>query len=888
MLKRYAKVFLILVVATFGLLSLAAAYAADAPAQTAPSPAAPQASPRSPIHWPGPQADGNTLLFNQWSIHPAGRQVQLGFFPVNVALHPSGNWAAVLHCGYRRPEIVIVDLKHQEVASREPLAQSFYGITFDPAGKRLFASGAEFEVVHEFSFDDGKLSHHRELRIADPKEKQIPAGVACSADGRTLWVACAWGSTLARVSLDGADKKKKADRLQFAENSYPYAVVPSHDGRRLYVSLWGHSAVAVVDPAAWKIVANWRTGDTNWPVVMTDGESSGSHPTEMVISPDDKLLYVACANLNSVIVFDTSTGEPREQISTSLYPNVPNGSAPASVALSADGKVLLVANSNNNNVAMFDVSQPGKSRSLGFIPTGWYPTSVRFAPAMPRQAKSGDDDDDKKSPPETAEVGQKIYIVNGKGLGSRPNPKGPVPTELRSREVRLAEQYVGQLFPGTLATIEPPSPRQMAEYSQQSRACAPLKADASPTNLQLAANNPVPSKVGDPSPIKHVIYVIRENRTYDQVMGDVREGNGDPRLCLFGRQVTPNAHALVKQFVLLDNFYANAEVSAQGHEWSTAAYCSDFVEKVWPLHYRREALDKIEYPGEGQHAIAFPAVGYIWDRCKEAGVTYRSYGEFVQLGPHHTEPGHTNVKTLVGHFDKYFHTFDLDYPDAKRIDEFLREFNWYLKSDSLPRFIVMRLPSDHTHGVVPGAPTPTAMVAENDAALGRLVDAVSHSKIWKDTAIFVVEDDAQNGSDHVDAHRTVALVISPYCRRGVVDSTLYSTTSMLRTMELILGLQPMSQFDAAAAPMYGSFQAKPDFEPYSRLPAEVRTTDINKPDAWGAAGSMKLDFSREDAADEQTLNQEIWHSVRGPDVPMPPPVHAAFVRTRPVVVDDDD
>ncbi len=372
----------------------------------------------------------------------------------------------------------------------------------------------------------------------------------------------------------------------------------------------------------------------------------------------------------------------------------------------------------------------------------------------------------------------------------------------------------------------------MAQYSQQARTCSPLQADRNPAARPREADNPIPVKVGASSPIKHCIYIIKENRTYDQVFGDVKEGNGDPRLCLFDRHITPNAHALAKQFVLLDNFYANAEVSASGHEWTTAAYCTDFVEKTWPLNYRHEPIEKIGYPGEGNYPIAFPAVGYIWDRCKEAGASYRSYGEFVENGAKPGEPSHTKIKSLVGHFDPKYVGWDLDYPDAKRTDRFLEELQEFNKSFDMPQFIVLRLPNDHTSGTKIGKPTPSAMVAENDLALGRLVEGVSHSKFWHETAIFVVEDDAQNGSDHVDAHRTVALVVSPYCRRGVVDSTLYSTTSMLRTMELILGLKPMSQFDAAAAPMYESFQPKLDLEPYMHVPAEVRLTAVNERGAW--------------------------------------------------------
>jgi DNA-binding beta-propeller fold protein YncE len=844
-----------------------------------PAPAA-EPAPR----WPGLQADGETLLFNQWSITPAGQQITLGSFPVNLALHPTEPWAAVLHAGFGQHEIVIVDLKRLQIVSREKLPQTFYGIAFDPTGKQLFASGGEFEVVHQFAFAAGKLSQHRVLGIADEKKSTwIPAGLATSRDGATLFVAGAFGGAIARVPLANP---KHVERLEFEKGSYPLAVLPSRDGRRLYVSLWGQSAVAVVDLAAWRVEKTWPTG-------LPALGSASSHPTEMALSPEDKLLYVACANSNSVTVFDTATGHAVEQISSALEAHAPPGSTPSSLALSADGKVLLVANADNNDVAMLDVSVKGHSRSLGFIPGGWYPTSVRFGVAD-----------------------QRIYMLNGKGVRTKNNspekdpptkqirdeydstpasatpaeptsspqppispkpPAKPIPKATAAKEPDFP--YIGSLYQGTLAVIDPPSPADMARYSRQALAGNPMHGGTAAAASRRAADNPIPARVGDRSPIKHCIYIIKENRTYDQVFGDVKEGNGDPRLCLFDRHVTPNHHALAAEFVLLDNFYANAEVSAQGHEWSTAAYCTDFVEKAWPLAYRGGALDKIPYPSEGKMPLAFPAAGYLWDRCQQAGVSYRSYGEFIDNGPP-GQPSHTNLKTLQGHFDPQYHGWDLDYPDVKRTDRFLEELRGYEQSGKLPRFIILRLPNDHTMGSQLGKPTPSAMVADNDLALGRLVEGVSHSRYWADMAIFVVEDDAQDGPDHVDAHRTVALAISPYCRRHTVDSTLYSTTSMVRTIGLILGLEPLSQFDEAAAPMYGSFQAKLDPTPYMHRPAEMKLTAVNERGAWGAETSAKFDFSHEDAVDDLLFGEIVWRSVRGADSPMPAPVHAAFVRTR--------
>src|SRR5262249_49132510 len=397
-----------------------------------------------------------------------------------------------------------------------------------------------------------------------------------------------------------------------------------------------------------------------------------------------------------------------------------------------------------------------------------------------------------------------------------PNPLVRGGTDGRTR------QYIAGLFRGTLSVITMPGPLQMAAYSKTVYECSPLRRE-DPTGVTgpaPAAGNPIPTRVGDRSPITHCVYIIKENRTYDQVFGDMPRGNGEPSLCLFPEAVTPNHHALVREFVLLDNFYVESEVSADGHEWSMGAYATDFVEKPWPISYRGEK--RAPYPSEGNKpvfAIARPSGGYLWDKAAAKGVSYRSYGEFVENGKTPDDPSSTVVEALKGHFDPKFRGFDMDYPDQKRADRFLEELAGFEKAGEMPRLIVLRLPNDHTSGTRPGMPTPTAFVADNDLALGRVVEGLSRSRFWKGLAIFVVEDDAQNGSDHVDAHRTVALAISPYIKKGSVDSTLYSTSSMLRTMELILGLEPMSQFDASARPMFASFASQPDSAPSTHRPA---------------------------------------------------------------------
>jgi DNA-binding beta-propeller fold protein YncE len=793
---------------------------------------------------PGLQPGGQILLPNQWSLRPAGRQLALGDFPVNLALHPTGRWLAVLHAGFGTHEVVIVELLSgkERISCRVPLEQTWYGLCFSTDGKTLYASGAEFEIVHAFAFEDGLLARRRPIRVALDKEKFIPGGLALDREGKTLFAAGTWGHAVRIVPADPGADSFKPRSIDLGPDSYPYACLPTPDGKSLFVSLWGKAGVTRIDLATDKVAATWPCA---------------SHPTEMALSPDGKALYVACANSTRVDVLDTATGKGLETISCALYPTAPSGNTPASLSLSPDGELLFVANADANNLAVFNVTEPGKAQPLGFIPAGWYPTAVRFNPSDRR-----------------------IYVANGKGITSRANPQGPGP--YANRRLGPLYQYIAGLMQGTLGIINLPTPRQMVEYRKTAYNCSPLRADAGVIEPP-AEDNPIPREVGGKSPIQYVIYIIKENRTYDQVFGDMKEGNGDPALCLFGEKETPNHHKLAREFVLLDNFYVEGEVSADGHEWSMGAYATDFIEKVWPLTYRGSPHKKLPgYPAEGAvDVIARPSGGYIWDRCKEAGVSYRSYGEWVVNGKMQPdgsfEDGKALVKTLEGHVDPKFRSFDMRYPDQKRADRFIEELKRFEKEGGMPRLSILRLPNDHTAGTQVGMHTPRAYLADNDLALGRVVEAISQSKFWKETAIFSIEDDAQNGPDHVDAHRTVALVISPYTKRRHVDSTLYSTSSMLRTMELILGLKPMSQFDAAARPMYASFQAKAELTPYKHLVPAVDREEKNKKDAFGAALSATFDMSKEDMADDLLFNEVIWHAVKGPDVPMPAPVRAAFV-----------
>jgi hypothetical protein len=476
--------------------------------------------------------------------------------------------------------------------------------------------------------------------------------------------------------------------------------------------------------------------------------------------------------------------------------------------------------------------------------------------------------------------GGRLLVVSARGLAPHANPRGPQPDAPDTS----ATQYIARLYRGSLGIVAWPRREALAG------ALARWTADAlagRPVPRREETPSAVPREPGAPTPLDHVIYIIKENRTYDQVFGDLPQGNGDPALCLFPEKITPNHHALAREFVLLDNFYANAEVSASGHEWSMAGYATEFVDKVWPINYRDNPT-KFRYPAEGRYVAAVPANGYLWDRAAAAGVSYRSYGEFTTNGRTPADPVTTTTPALRGHIDEYFRGWDLRYPDAKRADRFIAELHRLEAAGDMPRLQIVRLPNDHTEGTRPGSRTPRAMVADNDLALGRLVEAVSRSKFWPRTAIFVVEDDAQNGPDHVDAHRTVALVISPYVRRGMVDSTPYTTCSMLHTIEMLLGLAPMSLFDETATPMRASFRDQPDLTPYTARPVNVDLDERNTEKSPLAATSRRLDFSREDAADEQALNRAVWASVRGPGSLMPAPVHAVFVHPLASADADDD
>jgi hypothetical protein len=444
------------------------------------------------------------------------------------------------------------------------------------------------------------------------------------------------------------------------------------------------------------------------------------------------------------------------------------------------------------------------------------------------------------------------------------------------------------MLQGAISIIQTPDVTALSALTRRVLDLTPYKDTTRLAPDDAPVASPIPRRVGGTSPIKHVFYVIRENRTYDQVFGDIARGNGDPSLTLFGEEITPNAHALAREFTQFDNFYVDAEVSYDGHAFSMGAYATDVAEKLWPTNYGGRGTP---YLSEGGFNIrdqygnfSAPPLGYLWDFAKRANVSVRSYGEFASWRRRGGEV-RADVPGLEGLVHPSYPPFDLGVPDQHRADIWLDEFRQFDRDGNLPRLSIIRLGNDHTNGTSPGSPTPRAMVADNDLALGRIVEAITHSRYWKESAIFVLEDDAQNGPDHVDAHRSLLLSVSPFSHRRSLDSTLYTTSGVLRTIELILGLPPMSQYDAAARPMYAAFQAAPDPAPFTHHPARVSLEEKNDWSSPGARASLRMNLREADMAPELELNEILWRSVRGHGAVMPPPRRTGFIRS---IGDNDD
>ncbi len=767
------------------------------------------------------------VLPNGWSLSPAGKSLPLGDFPMNLVVSPSGKFMAVTNNGEGKQTITLIDPVAEKILDEIEIKKSWYGLAFNKEESRLYASAGNDNMILIYDISKSTLSKSDSIVLGKPWPMRIsPTGLALD-DGRgKLFIATKEDSALYIADIS----TKSATRVALGHEGYACLFSPDH--QILYISLWGGNQVALVDPLKGEVISNIDVG---------------SHPNDMTMTKDGKYLFVATANDNSVSVIDTQARKVIEVFSSALYPDSPAGSTTNGVALSEDEELLYIANADNNCLAVFNVSSPGQSKSAGFIPTGWYPTSVKV-------------------------FQHKVWVTNGKGFNSLPNPKGPNPYK-RSP----TEQYIASLFKGTLSIIAEPGESEQRIYTETALQNSPYNKEIEKL-AEGESGNPIPRKPGDPTPIKYVFYIIKENRTYDQVLGDMTEGNGDSSLCLFPQKVTPNQHALAREFVLLDNFYVNAEVSADGHNWSTAAYATDFVEKTWPSNYSKRGG---EYDFEGGRETAFPKDGFIWDYCQRAGVSYRTYGEFVWEGM-------TGLKSLEGHIDMDYPSYDLNIPDKVRLEKWTHDFDSLLAIDALPRLSTIRLPNDHTAGAREGSFTPRAMVAEHDLALGKFIEHLSQSKVWKESAVFVLEDDAQNGPDHVDAHRSIAYVASPYAKRNTHINRMYSTASMLRTMELILGLPPMSQYDAAAPPMWECFTSTADLSSFKSKAATYDLNEMNKKKTALSRQTALFNLTDIDAAPDKEFNEVIWKTVKGINSKMPSPVRSAFIRPIKEGDEDDD
>ncbi len=780
-----------------------------------------------------------TLLPNGWRLTPAGKQVPVGELPLNMVVTKNNRYAITSNSGMGINSLSVVDLKTLKEVQRYVVSNTWVGLTFGPKDKRLYVSGGNNNVVYVFNFKRGKLYPDDTLVIGKkfPKGDISLTGLAFNNRKNQLLAVSQKSNMLYVVDLKS---KKVIKKVKMPGKCYDVKI--NHTRTYAFVSIWGKAMVVEIDLNDYTIIHRFKTGD---------------HPNDMVISPDDSRLFVTNANNNSATVIDLEKNEISETIKTALLPDLPYGSTPDALALSPDGDKLLIANANNNYLAVFNVKKPGHARNLGFIPVGWYPTAVQYL-------KSG-----------------KILVANGKGISSRANPDGPIPTKRRPKD--WMQNYTGTMFKGTVSMIDFPQSKVLAEMSRKVYDNTPfIKKVKEESNQSVIPKKP--DGKGS-SQIKHIFYIIRENRTYDQILGDVAEGNGDSALCLFGKKVTPNAHKLAETYTLYDNFYVDAEVSADGHNWSTAAYATDYVEKLWPVNYGRRGA---AYNFEGGTPIAAPSSGYIWNDLLSHGKTFRDYGEFIAFSRSLKGPFHPRDSILAPYTCKAYPGFNLSFPDLTRYKIWAHDFDSIEAIGRVPQFNLIRLPNDHCRGTRPGSPTPTAYVARNDYALGLIVDKISHSNIWKSSILFVLEDDAQNGPDHVDAHRSVLLVIGPYVKRHFVDHTMYSTSGVLKTMELILGLPPMTQYDLAAHPILHSITDTAYLKSYQAVVPKVDMNKLNTRYSYGAKLSKKLNFSRADAIPDGEYNKIIWKAVKGANSVVPAPVHSAFVNVKTTPDNDGD
>ncbi|GMA66010.1 alkaline phosphatase family protein [Alicyclobacillus fastidiosus] len=843
----------------------------------------------------GRQQNGSVVLPTDQVITPAGQQAEFPGRPAAVAVSPDGKTAAynVDGLGYGDTPgydpIVTVDLTTGKVKQKFTLttnqhAGSYTGIIYSKDGSHLYVSYSENQIADFNVASDGTLSLNDVITLPGTP---VPGALALSPDGKTLYVALSRNNALGVIDLTNHQLVK-----QIPVGNAPYGVVI--DGSKAYVSNEGGRTAKpgdyTNDSSGTPIVSNPKTGAASTGTVsvvdlstqaVTANMEVGLQPTAMYKS--GQYLFVANTNNDTVSVIDTQTQQVIKTITIQPYPNAPFGSQPNAITM-MPGNRLVVSLGSNNALAVYDWQGPREAvRFEGLIPTGWFPGGVALDPQYNR-----------------------LVVANIKGVGSLDSQNfiGPSGPDGRTG-------YATYDFLGSTSLIPYPSEKNMIQYTAEvvhDNGWDKEKANDATSSHGNVEAQPIPLHIGDPSTIKHVFYIIKENRTYDQQFGDMPQGNGDPSLTIFGQKVTPNQHALAEQFPLFDNFYGSGSISADGHQWTDQALAPDYVEREFGSYFPRS------YPSTGGDSLAYLSSGFIWDDAVKHGKTVRNYGEYVsnyngpqnefgtwqdwykdsqilegkQSGNLHVPIGtfqtSSDIPSNDALLDRDFPPFDLPIPDQYRADIFLKDFQQYVKNKNLPNLMIMSLPDDHTAGTSPGYPTPEAMVADNDLALGRMVDAISHSPYWKDSAIFVVEDDSQNGVDHVDGHRMPALVISPYAKRQTVDHTYYTQVDVVRTIEQILGLPPMNQMDAAATPMRDAFTDKPDFTPYNVVANQIPLNQMNPSPtaipstsagvvqkAWATTAKQMFKGTPqdEDHPNEALLNRDIWYSAKGFNTPYP-------------------
>jgi YVTN family beta-propeller protein len=793
-------------------------------------------------------------LPNGQTITPTGTQITVNDRPLGIAVSPNNSVAAVITASnFKTQAIHFIDLATQTVTQTVNGA-NFVGVAFSPDGKTLYVGGGTDNDVKILTAGQ---NNQWSITQKIPIPGAAPSGLSLSPAGDKIYVALNRTSSLAVIDAHTLAV------TQVKTGAFPYTTITSVNGSRVYVSNWGGRLPAAGDATDGSnpVVVDPDTGIANNGTVSVFDTAQqsvianiqvGLHPCAMALSPDGTLLYVANAESDSISIISISSNTVVDTIDLRLNSTTPLGRMPNAIAVSKDGSTLYVANGGSNAIAVVQPRRRG-APVVGLIPTGWFPAAVALT-------KNED----------------RLLIGNAYGFGSiAAAPAGAAGRRYSYRD--------GELSVIPLPIAEP----QLEAYTRQTK-LNNLTLGIGQSPSFVGTESPVPNVPGQPSQIKHVIYIIRENRTYDQVFGDLSFGNGDPSLAIFGATVTPNAHALASQFVLFDNYYTAGDQSSLGHQWCDEAWAADYSHK-----YGNGRNDFA-----GTNPMAFAPTGFLWDNAQNNGhLTARIYGEFTNQNTitpssatwtdfYNAWVNHTplpsiaagsSVKSAQRITATNFPGFKLQVPDQVRADLFLSDFAQWVKNNDMPSLVVMSLPDDHTQGTSPGFPTPAAMVADNDLAVGRMVDAVSHSSFWASTAIFITEDDAQDGADHVDGHRSPLLVISPYTRRnGAVDSTFYSTPNVFRTIEQILGLPPLNQFDHAAQTMAQAFSATPDLSPYTAVPNQTPLNQMNPSLASlkglqrkMALASMAMDFSEPDAAPEDLLNRITWWSVKGFNTPYP-------------------